>query len=121
MASTATQRIVPGAPPPPPLSKSQKKKRKGGAKHGDEHAATSAPQAEIPDAKAAALVEEAPVVNEGGVAEELVVAPEEVKEAISASASETKKLSPTMEILHKRLRNYSKKIVSIRFRHVPTL
>lgn len=103
-----TQRIVPGAPPPPPLSKSQKKKRKITKKSTDEPL----------DVSSAALIEKAPVkadVEEGAVAEELVAQPDLVK---APTATEelgevaTSKPSPMVELLNKRIRVFTKKIVS---------
>jgi len=109
MPEALTQRIVPGAPPPAPLTKSQKKKRK--AKKPTESTPDS-PVA-IPDAISAALVEEAPDaadVREGSVAPELV-AQVEPQTPILPEEEMLLKPSPIVELIHKRLKATTKKIV----------
>lgn len=107
---TETQRIVPGAPPAVALSRSQlKKKRKVKAKTEEE--ASEAPL-EIPDAKSAALVEQAPEssdVQAGTVAPQLVAEPSEPL----AEELPSQKASPIIELVSKRLKTTNKKIVSL--------
>ena len=103
----STQRIVPGAPPLPPLSKSQKKKRKSvKVKDGESPVVESVA---IPDSTSAALVDKVPQesdIKEGSVAEELPVQPP------TANGNETALLSPVVDIISKRLKVTTKKIVS---------
>ena len=110
MAEAASLRVVPGAPPPLTLTKSQKKKRKTaikGQKSSDEGAETSPV---ITDAHTAALVDKSPTaadVEDGAVASELVAVQTE-----SGVESTGKKASPIVDLLNKRLKVVSKKIVS---------
>jgi hypothetical protein len=102
------QRIIPGAPPPAPASKSQKKKRKGGKK-GDEDGTDV--HVVIPDAHSAALVDTAPDqadVKAGSVADELLTDANHVTSPDSAKPG-----SPVVEMLNKRIKALSKKIVRI--------
>jgi len=104
--ATPAQRIIPGAPPPAPVSKSQKKKRKV-AKPTEGDATVS-----IPDAGAAALVEKAPEpedIKKGAVAEELVATP---APPASETPVEKPKASPMVDLLNKRIKIQSKKLVS---------
>lgn len=118
MVEAPAQRIVPGAPPPIALTKSQlKKKRKTKKTDGAEESAVV-----IPDATAAALVEQAPApadVESGAVAPELVVQeappPAPVSEAGDASLFP---LSPVVDLISKRLKATNKKIVCSILRHV---
>ena len=99
----AAQKFIPGAPPPAPLSKSQRK-RKAKTKTTEE---TAEPHVVIPDAKSAALVEEAPEktdIQEGTVSSELIAQPESV-------VGDGAKLSPIVDLVTKRLKVVSKKIV----------
>lgn len=109
MPEATTQRIVPGAPPPTPLSKSQKKKRK--VKKPTESGSDS-PVA-IPDAASAALVEQAPEptdIREGSVAPELVAEPESQAPPLPEEEVLLKP-SPIVDLIHKRLKATTKKIV----------
>lgn len=103
------QRIVPGAPPPPPLSKSQKKKRKSvKPKVADAHPAESI--LAISETKSAALVEKAPEeadVKIGVIAEEPIAPPEPIQDLVAS-----KKPSPVVELLNKRIKVQTKKLVS---------
>lgn len=109
MPEVVTQRIVPGAPPPAPLSKSQKKKRK--VKKPTESTPDS-PVA-LTDAGSAALIEKAPEeaeIREGSVAPDLVAQPE--SEAPPLPEEEVLlKPSPIVDLIYKRLKATTKKIV----------
>ncbi|KAF9071659.1 hypothetical protein BDP27DRAFT_1321683 [Rhodocollybia butyracea] len=111
MSETPAQRVIPGAPPPPALTKSQlKKKRKTKTKANEP---VSESPVEIPNATAAALVEKAPEaadIQEGVVAPELVVQPEQTH---STSEDLTLKLSPIVDLVTKRLKATNKKITRI--------
>ena len=106
----STPRVVPGAPPPATLSKSQKKKRKGGAKTKEESEAGSHVAV---DATAASPIEEKAAVEndvkEEVVAPQLAVQPSE-GEAVTPVGDH--KASPIVEMLNKRLKANSKKLVS---------
>lgn len=113
------QRIVPGAPPPQPLTKSQIRKRKqkavGAAKSktGEEGGLLDI----VESPKDAALVDHVPeAVAETLVAarEEEVVQPvvQDVTPAAAAAAGE-KVASPIIDqVLNKRIKHFSKKLVS---------
>ena len=106
MSETVVHRIVPGAPPPTPLSKSQKKKRKA------KKPAESTPESPtILDPSA--LVEKAPEsveTREGSVIPEQPAQPE--SQATPALEEELGlKLSPIVELITKRLKATTKKIV----------
>jgi hypothetical protein len=105
MPEPVVQRIIPGAPPPAPLSKSQKKKRKGKG-HGGE----------APDTPSVPVSEKTPE-------------PAEVQESASTPAPDSLirsdshatplpeedvllKPSPIVDLVHKRLKATTKKIVS---------
>lgn len=110
MAEPAPVRAVPGAPPPKPLTKSQlKKKRKTKSK-----AETDAPVT-IPDITSAALVEKAPEpadLQEGNVAPELVVQPEAQAPQLPEEDAVVKP-SPIVDLITKRLKATTKKIVCV--------
>lgn len=98
--SSTTPRIVPGALPPT-LSKSQKKRRANKTKPSDD--AESSPL----HSSSAALLETAPApeqVQNGGLEPQLV--------AETAAAGEGAKLSPIADLVNKRLKVTTKKIVS---------
>lgn len=108
-------RIVPGAPPPAPLSKSQQKKKR---KNATPKSVLSTPDHQtipIPEPRSAALVEKAPV--DGEIADELVAKAEELtaiapEESKPEERGEDKKSSnPIIELVNKRLRTITKKIV----------
>jgi hypothetical protein len=112
MVEIALQRIVPGAPPPAPLSKSQKKKRKAKVKPTEPSADTSVV---IPDSISAALIEKAPetsAIPEGVIAAELVIQPEPKAPQLPDEEALLKP-SPIVDLIHKRLKATSKKIVRI--------
>jgi len=107
MPEAVAQRIVPGAPPPAPLTKNQKKKRKGKGKSDQDEAAS------IPDTTSAALIEKAPEpsdIQEGAVAPELIARSE--SQAPIPEDDLLLKLSPIVDLVHKRLKATTKKIVS---------
>lgn len=110
MSEAVTQRIVPGAPPPAPLTKSQRKKRKG--KKAAESTPDS-PEATV-DATPTVLAEQAPEVEEAREAS-TAIAPEPVLE------EEVLKLSPIVELVQKRLKATSKKIVRFFLSQIYTL
>ena len=101
-------RIVPGAPPPPAPAKAQKKKRKVGKREGEEDPQTPATgTVEIPDVHAAALTDKAPGaedVQAGSVADELLTH--------GKDPSSEPKFSPVVDLLNKRIKALTKKIVS---------
>jgi hypothetical protein len=110
MPEATVQRIVPGAPPPAPLSKSQKKKRKGKkTTESTPESPTAAPTSDTP----LAVVEKAPesvATREGSVAPEPVTQPE----SLATPAPEEElglKLSPIVDLIAKRLKATTKKIV----------
>lgn len=113
MPEPIVQRIVPGAPPPAPLSKTQKKKRKPKTKAGE----PTSDSVVLPDSASAALIEKAPEpveIQEGAVASELIAQPE--IQAVPVPEDEVVlKLSPIVDLIHKRLKVTTKKIVIIHF------
>lgn len=105
MPEPVVQRIVPGAPPPTPLSKTQKKKRKAKAKSGEELG--DAP------AESQALNEQTPEPSEP---QDAVLAPEPVAQSDSQMSLLPEeevllKPSPIVDLIHKRLKATTKKIV----------
>lgn len=107
MPESVVQRIVPGAPPPAPLSKSQKKKRK--AKKPTDPTSESPT---IPDTPSV-VIEKAPEsvdTREGSIAPEPAIQPE----SLATPAPEEDlglKPSPIVELITKRLKATTKKIV----------
>lgn len=104
MPEPVVQRIVPGAPPPTPLSKTQKKKRKAKAK-----------SEELGDAPAEsqALNEQTPEPSEP---QDAALAPEPVAQSDSQMSLLPEeevllKPSPIVDLIHKRLKATTKKIV----------
>lgn len=129
-ASAPAVRIVPGAPPPAPISKSQKKKRKAAAiKKTASEQSNGAEHVVVPDAAASALIEQAPTENdvkEGSVAPELVAQSEAqvTREVSPVPGGGEKKPSPIVDMLNKRVKATTKKIVRvscIRTRSTPRL
>lgn len=111
----AAKRFVPGAPPPAPVSKTQKKKRKAGRK-GDEDSADV--HVVIPDAHGAALVDKAPEqaeIKAGAIASELVA---DADHASSPDGATAKPSSAVVEMLNKRIKYLSKKIVRLSQPHL---
>jgi hypothetical protein len=106
-------RVVPGAPPPPPLSKSQKKKRKSVIKPKVADAPGVESMLSTNDSHTAASVEKLPEEvddNKAAVAEAVVVAAlEPIQEAVQ---DRSKKASPAVELLNKRIKVQTKKLVS---------
>lgn len=110
MVEAIVQRIVPGAPPPQPLSKSQKKKRKTNTK-GKLDGPAESPVVETSDIQSATVSEKAPPqedVKEGSVAPDL---PTE-QEVPPAEEEFSLKPSPIVDLITKRLKATTKKIVS---------
>jgi len=120
-AAPPAQRIVPGAPPPTPLSKSQQKKKRkvAGAKRPD---GSDGPDVASP--KDAALIDHVPTADHTDPS--LLSPPEEGAIAAAASelvatlvpsiidpilASTPKKTSAVVELVNKRYRALTKKIV----------
>jgi hypothetical protein len=104
MSEPVTQRIVPGAPPPTPLSKTQKKKRKAKAKSAEPGDAPAVPEA---------LAEKLPELSEP---HENTLAPEAIAQSDSQMSLLPEeevllKPSPIVDLIHKRLKATTKKIV----------
>lgn len=104
MPEPVAQRIVPGAPPPAPLSKTQKKKRKAKAP-GDAPATIDSP---------VAVSEKTPEPTE---VQESTPAPETLTRSESHATALPEedvllKPSPIVDLVHKRLKATTKKIVS---------
>jgi hypothetical protein len=118
MSDTPAQRYVPGAPPPTPASKASKKKRKPakGGRSEDSPALSTVP---IPDSTSAALIEKAPGasdIKEGIVVDTLLADPNTTNGIPSGSpASDEAKHSPIVDLIHKRIKATSKKIVGFPF------
>ena len=108
MAEVAiNQRIVPGAPPPAPLSKSQRKKRKTTTKGKTDTEDPATPEVSeahltpVPEKAAALNPKDGSVLNDAGTAESITLEDEfELKP------------SPIVDLIHKRLKATTKKIVS---------
>ena len=104
MPEPVVQRIVPGAPPPTPLSKTQKKKRKAKAKSAEPGDAPA-----LPEAASAAPTEKTPE-------QEVILAPEVIAQSDSQMSLLPEeevllKPSPIVDLIHKRLKATTKKIV----------
>jgi len=102
-------RVVPGAPPPTALSKTQKKKRKAKVGGGDESevATPVLEKVQLPaeDKEKSAVPEKT---------HEKVPAPESIAPADSTAAAlddDLIKLSPIVDLIHKRMKATTKKIV----------
>jgi hypothetical protein len=125
-AAPPAQRIVPGAPPPTPLSKSQQKKKRkvAGAKRPDGSDGPDVASPNVASPKDAALIDHVPTADHTDPS--LLAPPEEG--AIAAAASEMvasiapsiiepilinapKKTSAVVELVNKRYRALTKKIV----------
>lgn len=107
------QRIVPGAPPPPPLSKSQKKKRKSVLKTKVPDAPSAEPVLSNSDSKVETLVENAleeADVKKEDAPEAVAVPPVEPIQEVAPDKS--KKASPAVELLNRRIKVQTKKLVS---------
>ena len=106
MSEPVVQRIVPGAPPPIPLTKTQKKKRKTkanlkSAELGD---------ATLPEATSAAPTEKTPDPPEATLAPE-VIAQSDSQMSLLPEEEVLLKPSPIVDLIHKRLKATTKKIV----------
>jgi len=107
---TPPQRIVPGAPPPPSLSKSQKKKRKSVVKPKLADAPSAESILTISEPNSAALAEKTPEevdVKKSTVAEAVNTPLEPIQEVVAS-----KKPSPVVELLNRRIKVQTKKLVS---------
>ena len=108
MLEPVVQRIVPGAPPPTPLSKTQKKKRKAKAKSAEPGEAPA-----LSDATSAAIPGKTPEPSE---TQEASLAPEPIAQSDSQMSLLPEeevllKPSPIVDLIHKRLKATTKKIV----------
>ena len=103
-----SQRIVPGAPPPPLLSKSQKKKRKSVIKPKGTDAPS--PESDSKGNSVAEKIPEEPDVKKDAVAE--VVETTQLEPTQEAIQDKSKKASPAVELLNKRIKVQNKKLVS---------
>ena len=108
MLEPVVQRIVPGAPPPTPLSKTQKKKRKAKAKSAEPGDAPA-----LSEATSAAPTEKTPELPE---TQEATLAPEVIAQSDSQMSLLPEeevllKPSPIVDLIHRRLKATTKKIV----------
>lgn len=114
MSDTSTQRLVPGAPPPALPSKSSKKKRKPVKGGGSEHSPALSSVA-IPDATSPALTEKAPDTSDakdGPVSESLLAEPHATNGSPSSQhVLDEAKHSPVVDLIQKRIKASTKKIV----------
>jgi hypothetical protein len=104
MSATPTQRVVPGAPPPPPVStskSSQKKKKKaaGGVTATVDN--TSAAPSPLTGTQNLEVITNG-LSNQG---------PSPAPSTPAAVSPSLKKLSPTVDLINKRLRVVQKKVV----------
>ena len=109
MPEPVVQRIVPGAPPPTPLSKTQKKKRKVKARSAEPGDASA-----LPEAASAAPTEktpESPEIREPTLAPE-VIAQSDSQMSLLPEEEVLLKPSPIVDLIHRRLKATTKKIVS---------
>ena len=116
MSDTSAQRFVPGAPPPVPTSKSLKKKRKTGkGTRSDDSPALSS--VAIPDSTSAFSVEKAQDssdVKDGPVADSLLTDPHNTNGIPPGQhAQDQAKHSPIVDLIQKRMKATSKKIVRL--------
>lgn len=105
MPEPVIQRIVPGAPPPTPLSKTQKKKRKAKAKSAEPGDTTA-----LLEATSATLTEKTPETQEAALAPE-VIAQSDSQMSLLPEEEVLLKPSPIVDLIHKRLKATTKKIV----------
>lgn len=108
MPEPVVQRIVPGAPPPTPLSKTQKKKRKAKAKSAEPGDGPA-----LHEVNSAAPTEKTPEHSE---TQEATLAPEVIAQSDSQMSLLPEeevllKPSPIVDLIHKRLKATTKKIV----------
>lgn len=112
--TTPTQRYVPGAPPPPLPSKTSKKKRKP-TKGGLAEDSPALSSVAIPDATSPALPERVPETSDtkdGPVSESLLADPRATNGSPSGQhVSDEAKHSPIVDLLQKRIKVATKKIV----------
>lgn len=120
MAETSvTQRIVPGAPPPVTLTKSQKKKRRatkpGGTKEQDEATSPSVPTsgATLPEVSSVRPAEKVPEALEDSALVPGLLSRSESQAPPLLEEDLLLKSSPIVDLVHKRLKITTKKIVSV--------
>jgi hypothetical protein len=118
MSDTPTQRYVPGAPPPAPPSKSSKKKRKTGKGSRSEDSPALSTVA-IPDSTPTVPLEKAPDssdIKDASVTDSSQADPRNTNGIPSGQpAQDEAKHSPIVDLIQKRIKTTSKKIV--RFFH----
>ena len=115
MSDTPTQRYVPGAPPPAPPSKSSKKKRKTGKGSRSEDSPALSSVA-IPDSTPAVPAEKAPDTSDIKDAPATDSSQADLRNANGLSgqpAHDEAKFSPTVDLIQKRIKVTSKKIVCL--------
>lgn len=118
MVEAKTQRIVPGAPSPVPLSKSQQKKKR---KSGKTESTADSPIT-VQDFVSAAFIEKAPDspdAREGSLATEPIVHPGSQTPLVDDDL--LLKLSPIVDLIHKRLKVTTKKIVRLNLHFLLTI
>ncbi len=112
--TTPSQRFVPGAPPPAPSSKSFKKKRKT-AKGGTSEDSPALSSVAIPDPTSPALAEKVPDTSDtkDGPAPETLLADTRATNGSPSGqhVSDEAKHSPIVDLLQKRIKATTKKIV----------
>ena len=108
MPEPVVQRIVPGAPPPTPLSKTQKKKRKAKAKSAESGDAPALP--EVTSAAPTETTPDPPETQETTLAPE-VIAQSDSQMSLLPEEEVLLKPSPIVDLIHKRLKATTKKIV----------
>jgi hypothetical protein len=104
MPEPVVQRIVPGAPPPTPLSKTQKKKRKAKAKNVEPGDGPALPEATIEKTPEHSETQEATLAPE-------VIAQSDSQMSLLPEEEVLLKPSPIVDLIHKRLKATTKKIV----------
>ena len=115
MSDTPTQRYVPGGPPPVPASKASKKKRKTGKGSRSEDSPALSSVA-IPDSTP--LIEKTPDasdVRDGPVVDSLPADSHSTNGLSGQPAVDEAKHSPIVDLMQKRIKNTSKKIVRFFF------
>ena len=113
MPEPVVQRIVPGAPPPAPLSKSQlKKRRKAKGGKGDSADAES-PATPVTAAGDKAFEARTPEAREGSLAPPEGINRSESQATPLPEEDVLLKHSPIVELVNKRLKATTKKIVSL--------
>ena len=115
MSDTPTQRYVPGAPPPAPPSKSSKKKRKPGKGSRSEDSPALSSVA-IPDSTPVVPVENAPDtsdIKDAPATDGSQADPRNANGISGQPAHDEAKFSPIVDLIQKRIKVTSKKIVRV--------